>query len=57
MTQNPILCYNCQSEIFENDATCKECSARILFGMIDQSTVEFMTEGTNPNMTPRSDNG
>jgi len=57
MTPNAPLCYNCHSKILENDKTCKECSTRIPFDMIDQSVVEFMTEGTNPNMAPRSDNG
>ena len=57
MTPNAPLCYNCQSKLLENDKTCKQCSALILFDIIDQSVVEFMTEGTNPNMVPRSDNG
>ena len=57
MTPNTPLCYNCHSEISENDTACKECSTRMLFDAIDQSVVEFMTEGTNPNMAPRSDNG
>ena len=57
MTPNDSLCYNCHSKLLENDKTCKECSTRMLFDAIDQSVVEFMTEGTNPNMAPRSDNG
>jgi len=51
------LCYNCKSEICPSDKFCGRCDSPIIFDMVDQAVVEFMTEGTNPNMTPRSDNG
>lgn len=57
MTPNDPLCYNCLSKVSENDKTCSECSTRLFFDTINQCVVEFMTEGTNPNMIPRSDNG
>jgi predicted amidophosphoribosyltransferase len=51
------LCYNCSSEICASDKRCPACESPIFFDLVDQSVVEFMTEGTNPNMAPRSDNG
>jgi len=54
--QSP-LCYNCSSEICASDKFCGKCKSPILFHIMDQSVVEFMTEETNPNMAPRSDNG
>jgi predicted amidophosphoribosyltransferase len=57
MSLDPPLCYNCKAEICENDKKCKQCCAPVLFDTMDQSMVEFMTTGTHPNMSPRSDNG
>ena len=57
MSSNPPLCYNCKNEISVTDKACQSCNAAVLFDAIDQSVVEFMTEETNPNMAPRSDNG
>ena len=57
MSSNPPLCYNCKNEISVTDKACQSCNAAVLFDAIDQSVVEFMTEGTHPNMGPRSDNG
>ena len=57
MSLDAPLCYSCKAKISENDKKCERCSAPILFDTMDQSVVEFMTEGTNPNMPPRSDNG
>jgi len=51
------LCYACKSEIDPSNKFCGRCDSPIIFDMVDQSVVEFMTEGTNPNMAPRSDNG
>ena len=57
MSLDAPLCYKCKAEISENDKACKKCSAPVLFDTMDQSVVEFMTEGTHRNMSPRSDNG
>ena len=51
------LCYNCTSQISASDKSCAKCNSPIFFDMVDQSVVEFMTEATHPNMSPRSDNG
>jgi len=57
MSSNVPLCYSCKNEISANDKACQSCKAPVLFDTIDQSVVEFMTEGTHPNMVPRADNG
>ena len=57
MSSNLPLCYNCKNEISATDKACQICNAAVLFAAIDQSVVEFMTEGTHPHMGPRSDNG
>ena len=57
MTSNPLLCYSCKNEISATDKACQICDTTVLFDAIDHSVVEFMTEGTHPNMGPRSDNG
>lgn len=54
--KNP-LCYNCKKEISSDDRNCAYCDSPILFNMLDSSLMDFMTEGTHPNLTPRSDNG
>ena len=57
MDANSTLCYNCKGSIDPNGSQCSRCQSPIIFDLLNETLVEFMTEGTHPNMVPRSDNG
>lgn len=57
MDANSTLCYNCKGSIDPNSSQCSRCQSPIIFDLLNETLVEFMTEGTHPNMVPRSDNG
>ena len=57
MDANRTLCYNCKDSIDPDASECSHCQAPIIFDLVSESMVEFMTEITHPHMTPRSDNG